>query len=430
MKMRNTGMCVYLGVLLLLSGSACNCPTVKPNDRQTPHAEPKVAAFPTNDAIAYAVRFAAVLPDDEDGVQTQSKILEEVAQACLQRKERERAEAVAEKIKRWQRGTAFADLARAYALAGKTNEANRLLLRAEGWRALTREQTRESSMGWTAGRIRDHIAAARAALGEMAESSERLGKPMLDVNPRVVSQWIAGDTHRTNADFLQTLSVVFTNTDSAVQQGLELGVMAWADKQEALSPQAAEEIIAVVKASLKLQPETDQLPVQAELVRFLRRHGRSDAAEAMIRELETTVRAMKTKYYLSAGLADAALLCWQTDTNRAFQLVREAEAEAHQNQDSSRSAALSHVAECAVKLGDTNLAQRVYRDALDAAIVPPGATLRLKMLVETCASLGGAGVPLTPELQGRLNELAAKEEEAAKATPKLPDWARGVPEKN
>jgi len=149
----------------------------------------------------------------------------------------------------------------------------------------------------------------------------------------------------------------------------------------------------------------------------------------MIRELETNARSMKTKYYLSTGLADAAVLCLQTDTNRAANLLAEAETEARLSPDSARYAALSHVAERVADMGDTNRAQRVYRDALDAATVAPNAAVRLKMLAEACASLGGAGVPLTTEMQNRLLELAAKEEEIKRTTPRLPDWTRSVPEK-
>lgn len=420
-----------LGLLTLSLCSACHRQTSAASEGQlvTDKAEPKSASFPTNDAIAYAVRFASALPADEEGIQTQSKVLEEVAQACLHRNEFERAVAIAEKIKGWQRGTAFADCARRYALAGRTNDSRRLILRAEGWRALVREQTQDTNMGWTAGRIRDQIASARAALGETEESTERLGKPMLDVNPRVVSEWIAADPHGTNADFLQMLASTFTNKDYAVQQGLGLGVMAWADRQQALSTPDADEIIAVVKATLTTQPAPHQLPVRAELVRFLRRHGRADEADRILRELETAARAMPTKYYLSAGLADAAMLWQPTDTNRAASLIQDAEGEAQHNPDSARCAALSHVAERATDLGDTNLAQRIYLHALGAAIVSPAAVVRLKMLAGTCASMGGAGVPLTPEMRARLNELTAKEEDAARAAPHMPDWARGVPEK-
>lgn len=378
-------------------------------------AVPRAAPFPTDDAIAYGMRFAAVMPRDEDGIQTQSKVLETVAQGCLRCGAPERATAVAERIKGWQRGSTFADIARQDAVNGRTNEARQLILRAEAWRALIRERTRDTNMGWTAGRIRDHIAAARSALGETDESAERLQKPMLDVNARVVSQWIAADPHGTNADFLQVLSATFTNRDSAVQEGLGFGVLAWADRQKALTTQAVDEVVAVVQTSLARQPVPYRLPVQVELVRFLQRHDRTDEAERMIRELETRVRAIGSGYYLSTGLADTAALVQPVDTSRATLLLREAEATARRCVDATRAAALSHVAERACDMGQTGTAQRVYLDALVAATAPPGVTLRLQMLVETCASMGGAGMPLTSEIRNRLDELAAHEEAAVAA---------------
>ena len=414
MKSLSELVSLSLGIVLLSLVSACSRQTETAGNQQASktRSAPPTAIFPQDDAIAYAVRFAAAMPGDEDGIQTQSKVLEKVAHACLRRNEPDRATAIAEKIKGWQRGTAYADIARHEALAGRTREAGRLILLAEGWRALIREQTSETSMGWTTGRIRDHIAAARAALGETDESAELLQKPMFDVNARVVSQWISSDNHQTNAAFLRTLSAVLTNKDSAVQQGLSLGVMAWADRQETLTPETAKEIIAVVRSSLMTQPVPYQLPVQAELVRFLQRRGRADEAEEMIRELETNARSTPNRYYLSSGLADTAVLLQQTNTNRASNLIQEAESIARQCADASKSPALSYVAERAADMRQIEMAQRVFLDALAAATVPPSAVPRLQRLVETCASLGGAGVPLTPEVKTRLKELAAREEGA------------------
>ena len=414
MKSLSELVSLSLGIVLLSLLSACSRQAETKSNQQT--AKPRIASptavFPKDDAIAYAVRFADAMPRDEDGIQTQSKILEEVVQACLRRNESTRAAAIAGKIKGWQRGTAFADIARHEALAGHTNEAARLILLAEGWRAFMREQTQDTNMGWTTGRIRDHLASARAALGETEESTALLQKPMFDVNARVVSQWIAGVSHQTNAAFMQTLSVVLTNKDYAVQQGLGLGMMAWADRQKTLTPEAAKEIIAVVRATLPMQPVQYQLPVQAELVRFLQRLGRADETEEMSREFEMNARSMSNGYYLSTGLADAAVLLQQTNTNRAANLIQEAESIARQCTDASKSAALSYVAERAADMRQIEMAQRVYLDALAAATVPPSAVPRLQRLVETCASMGGAGVPLTPEIKNKLNELAAREEGA------------------
>ena len=356
-----------LGVLVvaaLLTG--CHRPAQTAQDGQG-RDERKAASFPTDDAIAYGVRVAAALPPDEDGLQTQSKVLEDVALACLKRGERDRAFAVAQTIKGWQRGTACADVAAAWARVGLTNDARRALLVAEAWRALVREQTRETNMGWTAGRIRDHIAAARAALGETTESAECLQKPMLDVNARVVGGWIAGDTNRAGAEMLQTLSRAFTNKDSAVQEGIGLGVMGWADKQGTLPSAAADEIVAVVRTSLQMQPASHQLPVRTELVRFLRRQGRTNEAENAIRELETGARSIPNRYYLSTGLADAAVLWQGTDTNRAANLVEEAETVARQCPDATRSVALSHLGECLAEMGHIPAAQQAYFDGLAAA---------------------------------------------------------------
>ena len=436
MKKLYTFIGLSLGVVMLLLISACNRQSQAPRDRpaakKTPEAvfreEPKAASFPTNDAIAYGMRFAATMPGDVDAVLTQSKMLEQVAQACLQHGDLERAFAVAKTIKGWQRGSACADVARSYALTGRTNDARRALLEAEAWCALFREQTRESSMGWVCSRIRQHIVIARTILGE-TNAYAIVQQPIDNVSPTVLNRLVASDTNRESSAFMQTLSVLMTNKDLEVQQGLGLGVLAWAAKQPALSTQALDEVVAVVKVSLKSQPELLQIPVQQNLVHLLHANGRTDDATRMTRELETFVRGMPAGYPRGISLADVATVWSAIDTNRTALLLDEACQQIDNSPGSSQPYGYAHIAERLCDMGQTNRAQEIYRKAFDASVLMQQPTPRLQRLIGVCASIGGAGVPLTPELRDRLNELAAKEEEAAITAPKVPVWASGDPEK-
>ena len=413
-----------LSIVLLALVSACS----RTGPAPTPKAESKVSvpAYPTNDAIAFGLRFAAALPEDTDSVLTQSKVLEEVVQACLKH-DSDRAFVVARNIKGWQRGSASADVAREYALAGRTNDARHALQEAEAWCALYREKTKESAMSWVCGRIRQHIIVARTVLGE-TNAYATVQQPIENPNATIVNRLISSETNLDTSTFMQTLSVLMTNRDMEVQQGLGLGVLAWANRQPALPPAAVDEVVAVVKISMGSQPALFQIPVRLDLVHLLKTHGRQDEAEKYTRELETFARGMPVGFPRGSSLADVATVWSQIDTNHMALLFDEARQQITQSPGSAQPLGYSHIADCMYLVGRISQAQQVYEKAFDSCTQMKMATARLQRLVETCASMGGTGVPLTMYLRNRLNELAGKEEAAAKTAPKLPDWAKG--EKN
>lgn len=416
MTYRRTFFGIGLGCLLLAAFPSCSRESSAPGDKATARngADPngpaasKAVSFPTNDAIAYGLRFAAAMSGDEDAVLTQSKAIETVVQACL-KTDVDRAFVVAKTIKGWQRGSACADVARSFALAGHSNDSRCALLEAEAWCALYREKTRETSMGWQVGRIRQHIIIARTALGE-TNAYDMVQQPMDNASPAVVNRLVASDTNRDSSVFLQTLSVILTNKDAEVQQGLSLGILAWAAKQPVLSPQALDEVVAVVKSSLQSQPEQHQFAVQQNLVRLLLANGRRDEAEKLTRELELLVRGMPAGYQRSASLSEMATVWSQIDTNRTALLFDETRQEIARCPASAQSYGYAHLGECLYEMGQTNRAQSVYRDAVEACILMKQGTPRIQRLVETCASMAGAGLPLTPELRNRLEALLAREE--------------------
>lgn len=433
--MKRDTRCIGLemGALLVSLVMACNGQPQPSTDRQAPgkpENEARVTgpgtSFPTNDAIAYSLRFAAAMPGDEDAALTQCKTLEEVAQACLDR-DADRAFAVAKTIRGWQRGTVCADVARAYALAGRTNDARRVLVEAEAWCGLYREKFQENPMRWVTGRIRQHIVIARTALGE-TNAYEMVQQPLDNPSSTVVNHLVAGDTNRDSAAFMQMLSVLMTNKSVEVQQGLGLGILAWATRPPALSTQALDEVVAAVRSSLRSQPALLQIPVQQNLARLLLAHGRTGEVERTTRDLEAFVRSLPAGYARGSSLADAAAAWLPVDANRAALLFEEARAEIAKSPAASRAYGYTHLAEYMYGLGQTDQAQQIYRKAVEASVLMQHPTLRLQQLVEVCASMGGAGVSLTPEMRKQLDALAAKEEAAAKAAPKLPDWASGLPE--
>ena len=406
---------VSAGVLILLAlcvacGREARPAATPPAGKSGPAQASAVSAAPREpDAVEYAIRFAADFDVDEDAVLTQSKVLEKVAQAALRRQETDRAFGIARKIRGWERGTACADVARAYALAGRSNDAHRALLEAEAWCALIRERTRESSMGWETGRIRQHIVAARGELGE-TNTLEYVQRPFDNASATAISSLLAGGTNQSSAAFLQQLSAIMTNKDFEVQQGLSLGILQWAGHYSDLSTQAVEEVAAVVKTSLRFQPESMQVIVQQELIRFLAAHGQSAAVEAEIREMEQLARSLPAGHSRGTALADVAATLRLLDPKRAALLLSEAREEIGRAAASSQAYGYAHVAGRCLMSGETNTASQLFLQALDAATQMQSNTPRLQRLVEVCAMLAESRLPLAPTLRRQLDELVRREE--------------------
>ena len=384
----------------------------------------------TPDALDYALDFARRIPADESFESDKGRALTEVVQAAIRRGELDRAVAIAPEIKTWQRGQAYAELAREKALAGKTREAWTLVAKAEVWEEYIRAKCQDGTMGWQADRISIYVAAARAALGDTNATGRVFSDSQAQVAPEITGRIVQADTNSTGALSFEALdSGLPTNRQFLVQNGVLKGLLAWAENRQGLTSNELERVLARVDDTLSGQPVTARIPLQYRVAALLRTHGRATDAEARVGSVERAIRALPRGVPMSLALGEAAVYAMRFDASNGLKKLDEAvaalsatnapstrppesppppAAEAkHPGRTpmlkmmaetiaSDRTPAYCALAEMAVRGGHPERAAALYEAAFREAAKQVNPVPRRVRFTDVCARMAASGTPLTP----------------------------------
>lgn len=353
-----------------------------------------------NEALETAMRFASAItadPKDMSGAQA------DVVQEYISLGQLDRAMELADKVTLWKKGVVLADLANALVQAGRKEDAKLTLDRALEFRSTVE--------GWQGPRIDAHIAQVYASMGE-TDKARQISRRLADADRQyqgrdvaTVASGLAAQGEFDNAlgeigkleDDNPDLEQAWWRTAALI--GLSRRTSAPRDKR----------IEAVDKARRSATDidgwkQVEALTSVADIYRELELKDRAietlGAAQQRVTSLPDTETA---KPALLANLARG--FSRLNDTDRAVQLLVQAEALVPGAMDLSRAAIYANIGSSWQQLGRAAEALRLYDQALDAAETMVNARPRALSIVQVCRSLGRSGLEMSPALRTRLEKL-------------------------
>lgn len=327
-----------------------------------------VPAEESGDALGYAVRLARAVPvDDDTWVREQGKVLERAVRECARQNQLDRGKSVADGIASWQRGSAYAVLAVAFAKDGRMAEAEALLRKAEEWQKVMRERYEAGTLGWSVGRISGHVAAARVALG-ILNPQQAVGAATQSVG-YVSSFGVAMEGMTTDSPqrVLAVLESLGNERDPEVQAMFSEGALQWCGHHPGLTTNELSQVAEAVHKSLICQPVSSRVSSQCRLAGLWWRCGAAERAEGELHEARVLAERLPEGYVKAVAHGEIAVTCfgWGQEAGKA--MFEKAIEEAGRCVGSDRLQAYSRLAVEAVRMNDDRWAVELFGRALDEA---------------------------------------------------------------
>lgn len=280
------------------------------------------------DALEYALGFAGCISDGEEFAAEKSKALTVAAQAAIRRGELARAAAIGGGIPTWQRGQVYAEVARANALAGKPDEARRLIARAEVWAGYIKAKNEDGTLGWQAERIGLYVASVKAALGDSGATALALAANEEGMDPEVLTAIVEAATHPVGTGAIAAaVGGAVSNRSFVVQQGILKGLLGWAEKRPALASNELDTVVAYLDQGLDAQPFTVRIALQYRTAALLRNHGRAAEAQGRVESVERSIRGLSSGLPRALALGEAASYLLETDASQGLAKLDQAATE-------------------------------------------------------------------------------------------------------
>jgi tetratricopeptide (TPR) repeat protein len=357
-------------------------------------------ASASRDSFDYAFKFAsAIVSDPKDMGKAQEAVVWDLTSSGAWRD----AEASADKIEGWRRGTAYADLATAFAKAGRTDDAKRMIAKAEAFRP--------SVDGWPNLRIASRIAAAYAALGE-GEKAQTLAVAVAtedaiqygSMSTATIASGLAA-----KGKFDGAAAELDRLKDGKDMDDAWWRTVGYVDmsRQKSLSREQR------VKAIRAAREAADGIPGwrKAEALESVADEFRKLAMLPEAREAVGTAQAiligLPDTMPIKAPLLSNCARAWANlgNPDKARALLAQVEALAAHVQDIERPTVYANAASSFAAMKDTASAKRLYAQALQEAATLVNARPRALAVVEICRSIGKSGIGLDATMRARLDAL-------------------------
>jgi tetratricopeptide (TPR) repeat protein len=351
-------------------------------------------------ALDWAFRFASAIdPDPKDKARAQESVIRDLADAG----ELEGALRWAEQVEDWRQGVLFADLATAYAKAGRKDEAHKLVMRAE--------EVRGTIKGWQNPRISAHVAQAQAHLGRMEESR------------RIAAELIAHDGQQYLGRSVATIATALAANGQFEQAREELAKLAdsrdiyetwWRTaafvslaREESLTEKQRLDFLIEARRSADGIDGWKRAEALASIAEELVRLEETKQARKTLREADELILPLSDKLSVKALLLTSLARPWAKagDADHARELLARAEPLVVNALNIDQPAVWAAIAGGYTVSGDGREAARVYGTALDAAGSLVNARPRALAVVTICRSMGRHGVTVDAATEARLQEL-------------------------
>lgn len=352
------------------------------------------------EAYDWAFRFASAIESD---AKDRARAQETVVLELIERGDLDTALGLAGRIDGWRRGTAQAELATALAQAGRRDEAQQLVQRAE--------DLRRTIDSWEGARIDSHIAQALATLGEL-ERSREIASAQAAADERQYAGRAAATMAQARAargefsDAMRSLQDVEANDDYEVAWWRTSGYLSLARHADLTRDQRLLALEAARRSAGRIAGWKQQQALEtiADEYRNLdREKAAAEALEAAEVALASLAEDSPDRAPLLANLARA----WGRlgRAARARTLLARAEPLLSRSLDIDQLGLQANLALGYVTIGDAAQARRLFDSAFVAAEALQNARPRALAVVEISIALGRGGQPLAEPDRARLESL-------------------------
>ena len=350
----------------------------------------------------YAFKFAsAIVSDPKDMGKAQEAVVWDLTSSGAWRD----AEASADRVEGWRRGTAYADLATALAKSGRVDDAKRMIAKAESFRP--------TIDGWQNLRIASHIAAAYAALGD----NDKAKALAVAVATEDVQQYSAMSTATIASGLAAKGEYAGASVElDRLRDRKDLEDAWWRtagyvdmSRQPSLTREERIKAISAARQAAEGIPGWKKAEALESIADEFRKLGMTDAAKEAVGQAETLLIALPDTMPIKAPLLSNCVRAWASlgKTGSARSLLKQVEALAPKVQEIERSAVYANAASSFAAIKDTAAAKRLYGRALDEAATLVNARPRALAVVEICRSIGKSGLGLDEAMRSRLDVLYA-----------------------
>jgi tetratricopeptide (TPR) repeat protein len=356
--------------------------------------------LPGLEALDYAFKFASAIETDPKDM---SRAQYEVVQELNLREAHDEAHRKAEQIEGWRRGAAFADLAAAYAKAGRTAEARKLTESAERYAA--------SIKGWQQKRILAHVAQATALLGDREKAFE-LAQDLAVNDPkqyaaRSLATVAIGEARVGNFEqAMEPLSSLDGKGGIYETWWRTVGYLEVSKAERLTREQQLRALDAAMKAAETI-PNWKRIEALQMIGERAEELGNEQAAHAVLQQADALARPLPSTMPVKARLLSAVASGWARlgQKKPARELLSMAEMEIPATLVIDRPGLYAEVAGRNAEMGDDEEASRLYSKALSAAEGLENARPRALAVVEICRSMGRRGMALSASTRARLDGL-------------------------
>jgi hypothetical protein len=342
----------------------------------TSHQPSRSASRPVPVAWAFAL-LERYTPQDELDAREFGTAWHEVVRASLRCEAPEAAAEAAERITTWQRGVAYAELARAAADASDTATAARFLDRARDWRDATRLRHADDTLGWTVERINAAIALAERRLESRTTPPAPLSLDDPDLDPDTITRLVAAQPYVTVSNCLHEVTRLSESKPKALLGHYAEGVLDWTLAHPAVSHDEYSLLTNWITASLPIQYLSQHVPVLTRLSAVASRVG-AEPRPWLDRATESA-RALPSGYLRAEALARIAQTLHPYDAEQSRMLFSDAEATAREA-GWAGDAAQAHcrLAERLAAVGDASGADRCFDEAIRLVLTLENPSPRLR----------------------------------------------------
>jgi tetratricopeptide (TPR) repeat protein len=353
-------------------------------------------------SLDLAFRFASAIQSDP---KDQAKAQEAVLRDFLLLGADDEAASRTAQVRGWRRGVLYAELAEHRAAQGDAEAARDLIEKARG--------VRSETQGWEGPRVDAEIAAALAALGDLA-SSERIALDLAAADPRQYSGRAAATVSQAQTALgnfekaMEALAPVDGDADVEVSGARTSGYLGIAREKKFTLAQRLAALQAAESSAASL-PSWEEVGVLTEIARLYRETGQRERCAGALRKAQEIALSLPGSAAGKIPLMAQVAQGWAEagEKSRARTLLLEAEPAAAKAFDIDRPGAYARLASAWRALGDTKQANRLTALAISSAESLRNARPRALSAVDICRSLGRDGVEPDPGTRGRLELLLA-----------------------
>lgn len=355
---------------------------------------------PDLEALDWAFKFASAIDGDpSDKSRAQQIVVGDYAAHDALDEAVERSD----QVEGWRRGLAYADLAAKLATAGRTDEARRLLAKAESIRA--------TAEGWGGPRIAAHIARAHATLGDLEASRARAAE-VAAADPRQYEARAAATVAiglATRGGFdeaLATLEPYDGKRDVDLSIWRTNGYLALA-RMERLEEDQRLRALQAARESAEGIPGWKKITGLHDVAQIYHDLGRSKQAAEVLDGVEPVVLAIASDMPIKGPLLSrqAHMRAEIGNTATARRLMEQAEPLVDNVLLTEKPGVYADFGASYMAIGDVEAAQRLFGRAVTSAEGLVNARPRALAVVAICRSMAQERVALDEGLRSRLDAL-------------------------